>query len=272
MKARRKNAGQSKAREVFAEFAGASVKRAGRRERRKRPHNAIAEQIGVAILAGELAPGDTLANEDEASATLKVSRGAYREAIRTLAAKGLVQSRPKAGTKVCARGRWNLLDLDVLSWLFAREPDEKIIRDLFGLRMVIEPAAARLAAKAWTDHGFEALRQAMDMMVASEPSSEAWQQADKDFHETVIRLADNSFFTTLSAAISAAVRLTTKYKLRRPASVRNSTVEHLRVYEAIRSRDEELAGAQVEKLIRSALQSTLDERRASGKQSLKAAG
>jgi DNA-binding FadR family transcriptional regulator len=232
------------------------------RPRKQRPHNSIAQELGVAILAGDLAPGDTLASEDEAALSLNVSRGAYREAIRTLAAKGLVWSRPKTGTKVSPRDRWNLLDLDVLTWLFAREPDEQIIRDLFGLRRIFEPAAARLTALAWDDEGIAALRHALDGMIRHEPSSEAWQQSDKDFHDTIIRLTGNPFLITLSSGITAAVKLTTKYKLRRPEVVRNATIEHLRVYEAIRSRDPDLAALEVEKLIDSALESTLTERKA----------
>ena len=71
---------------------------------------------------------------------LAVSRTAYREAVRTLSAKGLVESRPKAGTRVSERGRWNLLDPDVLAWAFETEPGEAFIRDLFELRKIVEPA------------------------------------------------------------------------------------------------------------------------------------
>ena len=64
-----------------------------------------------------------------------------REAIQVLTAKGLVESRPKAGTRVLPRNRWNLLDPDVLAWAFAGEPDIQFVRDLFELRAIVEPAA-----------------------------------------------------------------------------------------------------------------------------------
>ncbi|HVI99491.1 MAG TPA: FadR/GntR family transcriptional regulator [Sphingomonas sp.] len=226
-----------------------------------RPHNAVARRLGIAILAGDYVPGDLLANEEEASAGLNVSRGAYREAIRTLAAKGLVQSRPKIGTRINPIERWNLLDTDVLTWLFAREPDERLINDLFGLRLMVEPEAARLAALNWTEEEFPRLRAAMEGLIGFEPSSERWQQADKDFHDTIIRMAGNAFLTTLAGAITTAVRLTTKYKLRVPGEVANSTIEHLRVYEAISVRDGDLAAEQAYKLIEGARETTLYERR-----------
>ena len=108
----------------------------------RRIHGSIAHELGVAIVTGRYSPGETLPGEVEFSEQLKVSRSAYREAIRILAAKGLVESRPKAGTRVSARDRWNLLDPDVLAWTFEREPGETFIRDLFELRMIVEPAAA----------------------------------------------------------------------------------------------------------------------------------
>ena len=84
--------------------------------------------------------------EIEASEALGVSRTAYREAIRILAAKGLIESRPKAGTRVTQRSRWNLLDPDVLGWAFESEPDLDLLESLFELRNIVESAAAALAA------------------------------------------------------------------------------------------------------------------------------
>jgi DNA-binding FadR family transcriptional regulator len=82
----------------------------------RRLHGAVAHKLGTAILSGKYAPGDTLSGEVEFSAMLDVSRTAYREAIQVLTAKGLVESRPKIGTRILPRSRWNLLDPDVLAW------------------------------------------------------------------------------------------------------------------------------------------------------------
>lgn len=117
-----------------------------RRGTGRRLHGAVAHKLGTAILSGDYAPGDTLSGEVEFSKSLDVSRSAYREAIQVLTAKGLVDSRPKIGTRVLPRSRWNLLDPDVLAWAFAGEPDLDFIRSLFELRGIIEPAAAALAA------------------------------------------------------------------------------------------------------------------------------
>src|SRR4051812_22408470 len=82
-----------------------------------RLHGTIARDLGVRIVSGRSRPGDLLDNEIQASERLKVSRTAYREAIRILNAKGLVHSRPKVGTRVSEPESWHLLDPDVLAWI-----------------------------------------------------------------------------------------------------------------------------------------------------------
>ena len=99
-----------------------------------RIHQAVARDLGTAILSGKFAPGDNLGGEIETAVELGISRTAYREAIRILIAKGMVESRPKAGTHVAPRKRWNHLAPEVLAWMFSGTPDEGFISDLFELR------------------------------------------------------------------------------------------------------------------------------------------
>ena len=127
-----------------------------------RIHGTIAHDIGVEIVSGIRKPGDIFGGEIEASDALDVSRTVYREAIRILAAKGLIESRPKAGTRVNPRSRWNLLDPDVLGWTFEGEPDTQFILDLFELRGIIEPAAAALAYGRRSKADMAAMRSALD--------------------------------------------------------------------------------------------------------------
>jgi DNA-binding FadR family transcriptional regulator len=87
-----------------------------------RIHQSVARDLGTAILSGKFAPGDNLGGEIESAGDLGISRTAYREAIRILIAKGMVESRPKAGTHVTPRKRWNLLDPEVLAWMSQARP------------------------------------------------------------------------------------------------------------------------------------------------------
>ena len=79
-------------------------------------HGRVIQDLGQAILSGEFAPGSTLPGQEECCARLGVSRTVLREALRVLAAKGLVDARPKAGTFVLPRENWNFLDPDILEW------------------------------------------------------------------------------------------------------------------------------------------------------------
>src|SRR4051812_45996852 len=97
-------------------------------------HGAVVHDIGVRILRGDLRPGDVLPAEEELGGELGVSRTVLREAIKVLAAKRLVESRPKTGTRVLPRGEWNLIDPDVLAWRLEADPDEQFFADVNELR------------------------------------------------------------------------------------------------------------------------------------------
>ncbi|RWF40725.1 MAG: FadR family transcriptional regulator, partial [Mesorhizobium sp.] len=97
-------------------------------------HATVVEQIGLRIVQGDFLPGEALPNADDSSEMLGVSRTVLREAIKVLAGKGLVESRPKTGTRVRPRSDWNFLDPDVLSWRYAGGVSAEDVRALFELR------------------------------------------------------------------------------------------------------------------------------------------
>ena len=75
----------------------------GTRARSLRLHGTIARKLGIEIVSGQYKPGDLLVGEIASSEQFEVSRTAYREAVRILAAKGLVDARPKVGTRTSIR-------------------------------------------------------------------------------------------------------------------------------------------------------------------------
>ena len=240
------------------------VRRRGERRRRvlvpgaprRRLHGKIADDLGIAILSGRHAPGSTLPNEIEASEKLRVSRTAYREAIRILAAKGLVESRPKAGTRVTARQRWNLLDADVLAWVFATEPSEQFIHGLFELREIVEPQAAALAAQRRTTDQLARMGHALEEMARYGLSTAEGRAADQSFHEEILKAAGNELLMTLTSSIGAAIRWTTIYKQRRHRLPRDPIPDHRKLYAAIAQGDATLAMEATRELLRLALEDT----------------
>ncbi|QNQ07774.1 FadR/GntR family transcriptional regulator [Sphingomonas alpina] len=222
----------------------------------RRLHGAIAHKIGTAIVSGVYAPGDILSSEVDFSEILDVSRGAYREAIQVLAAKGLVESRPKAGTRILPRSRWHLLDPDVLAWAFAGEPDTEFVRDLFELRAVVEPAAARFAAERRDRGDLKAMKDALAAMRRHTLATDAGRAADRDFHDAILRATRNDVLMSLSASIGAAVSWTTQYKQRARALPRNPIPDHAKVYDAITAGNGDAADAAMRALVNLAFDDT----------------
>jgi DNA-binding FadR family transcriptional regulator len=198
-----------------------------------RIHQAIAQKLGTAILAGEYQPGDSLSGEIEQSLALGVSRTPYREAIRILVAKGLLECRPKAGTHVTPRERWNLLDPDILAWTFTSKPDESFVRDLFELRNLLEPAAAELASARHNPEQIETMRSALADMRTHGLRTEAGQAADQQFHRALLAAAGNRALASLSSSVGAAVRWTTHYKQRANPNPRDGVPDHEAVFDQI---------------------------------------
>jgi DNA-binding FadR family transcriptional regulator len=220
---------------------------------RPRLHGTIARAIGIEIVSGERPPGYIFGGEIEASEKLSVSRGAYREAMRILAAKGLIESRPKAGTRVSPRSQWNVLDPEVLAWSFESAPQPHFVHGLFELRELIEPGAAALAAKNRTDDHLVLLRVALDEMARFPLETAEGQAADQQFHRTLFAATGNEPLLALASPIGAAVRWTTRFKTRDGPLLRDPVPDHQRVYEAIAAGDPRRARIAMRELIRWAL-------------------
>jgi DNA-binding FadR family transcriptional regulator len=215
----------------------------------RRLRGAVAHHLGSAIVSGKLPPGSRLTGEVANSEALNVSRSAYREAVQVLTAKGLVESRPKVGTRVLPRSRWNLLDPTVLAWAFTGEPDVGFVRDLFELREVVEPAVARLAAERRSEAELEEMKQALAEMRQHTLATEEGRTADREFHEAMLRATHNDVMMALTASIGAAVNWTTVFKQRLRKLPRDPVPDHERVLDAIAAGDGEAAAAAMRALV-----------------------
>ncbi len=214
-----------------------------------RLHQSVAQDLGIAILSGVYQPGAHFAGEIAQSAAMGVSRTAYREAIRILTAKGLLESKPKAGTHVMPRERWNLLDPDMLAWMFLGTPNEQFIRDLFELRNLLEPAAAKLAAERRTPEQLLIMQAAIADMRTCGLATPAGQAADQRFHATLLAASGNQALATLASSVGAAVQWTTNFKQRATSNPRDPLPEHNAVYDAIATGDKARAFDAMEDLI-----------------------
>jgi DNA-binding FadR family transcriptional regulator len=218
-----------------------------------RIHQALAKKLATKILSGRLKPGDSLGGEVEQSEALGLSRTAYREAMRILIAKGLVESKPKTGTHVTPRARWNLLDPEILAWIFSGQPDQRFARDLFELRRIIEPAAAALAAERRTEAHLKRMREGVAGMQRFGLATEEGREADQLFHHAILEATGNEALTSLSSSVGAAVTWTTYFKQRNQKNPRDALPDHERVLAAIEGGNAKRAHAAMCELVDAAL-------------------
>ncbi|MCE7797075.1 FadR family transcriptional regulator [Sphingobium sufflavum] len=204
-------------------------------------HDRVATSIGVEIATGVIPAGSLLPTEMEAAERFKVSRTAYREAIRALAGKGLVSSRPKTGTRVNPRRDWALLDPELLGWMFAKTPTPASIRSLFELRRIVEPSAAALAAEKRTAEQLSAMGHALEEMAEHGLDKAEGQQADGRFHALILEATGNEFLLALTDSISTAIRWTTILKFAASKAPRNPMMLHRDLFSAIADRDPDRA-------------------------------
>jgi DNA-binding FadR family transcriptional regulator len=221
-------------------------------ERRAPVHTTIARDLGISIVTGQREPGTILPSEVELAEQFDVSRSAIRESMRILAAKGLVESRQKAGTRVRDRSEWHLLDPLLLAWMFEGVPPRKFVQSLFQLRLIVEPAAAELAATSRNAQQLSRMGHALEEMAQHGLVSEQGQRADQQFHAIILEATGNEMLVSLSASISAAVRWTTFFKYRSTRRFSDPMPQHRLLFEAIANADPAAARQATVELVRQA--------------------
>ncbi|GAB3352665.1 FadR/GntR family transcriptional regulator [Amycolatopsis echigonensis] len=208
------------------------------------------ETLAARILSGEWREGmvlDLPALREE----LDISLTALREALKVLAAKGMIGARQKHGTFVQPRENWQLLDADVMRWQTTARGNAGLLDELAEVRAVVEPAAARMAAERATAEDLAALESALDAMVAA-PDLEASVEADLAFHRSLLAAAHNNFLLQIERVI--AIGLAERDKLVHSAGPTDDPApSHRRVLDAIAAHDPSAAEtAMLDLLVKSA--------------------
>jgi len=211
------------------------------RTRRQGIANLVLAEIGERIVRGEPGAGEVLANEWSLMREHGVSRTAVREAVKTLAGKGLLETRPRTGTRVLPRERWNLLDPDVLEWLFAGPQSAASMRHLHEVRCIIEPAAAALAAERATREEIARLGACCAIMDAAGDDVGAFSRADLEFHTVLLRATRNPFVINFATAIEASLLAFFRTTGTDPAAFDSGRPRHRGLYIAISQRDPDAA-------------------------------
>ena len=165
-------------------------------------HGQTVEAVAKRILSGELAVGDTI-DIGTVEREYDVSLSVVREAMRVLAAKGLVGARQKRGTFVRPRTDWHLLDQDVIRWQF-ETPDKNLLDNLAEMRGIIEPAAARIAAERRKKYDLEELQAALDEMESAQDPAAA-VEADLRFHRALLAATHNELLRRMEVILATGL-------------------------------------------------------------------
>jgi DNA-binding FadR family transcriptional regulator len=216
--------------------------------RGERLHHSLAQDIGARILRGDYAPGSLLPNEAEWCDTYGVSRTAVREAIKMLAAKGLIVSRPKIGSRVRPREAWNLLDRDVLAWYWAASDQHHFLSNVQQMREILEPEVAALAALNHTDSQLAAIESAYMGMVDSTNTAD-WNVNDVKFHLAILGAAGNELLIPLGFMIESALGNMFEYTASHNEELRAALPLHEAILVAIRRRNPTAARRAVRALL-----------------------
>jgi DNA-binding FadR family transcriptional regulator len=228
----------------------------------------VIEGVGRAIVGGTYAPGALVPKEAELTEEYGVSRTSVREAMRVLAAKGLVDIRQKIGTRVRRTEQWNVFDADILRWYSDEGQDEGVLRDLVELRQIIEPQAARLAAGRAGMDDFRRLDAALRTMAAAIPDRDAYAHADVEFHLAVYAASHNVLVRQFGAVVADFMYLSFSVQQETatdPDRLRADVDQHAAVLRAIhRGSGEQAAEAMLDVVLdgKSALIQALGEVRA----------
>ncbi|CAH2808909.1 MAG: Transcriptional regulator, GntR family [uncultured Caballeronia sp.] len=199
-------------------------------------HGRVAYELGTEILCGDFPPASTLSREAELMERFGVSRTVLREALRTLTSKGLIELRPKIGTRVRPRQAWNFLDADVLEWYSRVAKPLQFALKLQEMREMIEPYAAALAAANHDDDSLARLGDAHRAMLEARNVDE-WVRADLRFHLSVLNACSNELLVPLGTLIERTLEAQLRLNARRAGGFNASMAEHTAVFDAIVARN-----------------------------------
>lgn len=211
-------------------------------------HSATTRALALRLIRADgCAPPLALPNEADLCRELGVSRTVVRESVKVLADKGMLEVRPRTGTRARPRGEWNLLDPDILAWRAEARPDAAFLRDLCEVRLAIEPTAAGFAALRATPEEIAAIARCLDRRAAG-PARESID-LDLEFHSAVVAACHNPLLMELSGAIRQPFRTALALTSRAPGAAELGLEAHRALLAAIERRDPLAARSAADRIV-----------------------
>lgn len=214
--------------------------------RRRNLFAQVVEELGTRIVRGDIRPDTAFPKEADLESEFGVSRSVIREAVKTLAAKGLIESRTRTGIRVLPPIHWNLLDAEALAWRYAAMPPVQFFGELFEVRLMIEPEASALAAERATPRDLAEIDAAFREMSEASQADTSGVEADLRFHRGILAASHNPLLLQMGNLIGVGLSISHRFS-------RESFViflpQHKAVADAIRRGEAETARQTMRRLL-----------------------
>lgn len=209
-----------------------------RKVRRPRVMPDVVRALATDILGGRHAPGTLLPREADLCTEYGVSRTVIREALKVLAAKGLVLGRPKVGTMVCDPDVWNIIDAQLIEWHSPATMDHRLVDAILETRRAIEPIAAEFAAVRATMQEIADVEAAWRGMADCVGDVDGFTRHDIDYHRIIYAASHNPIFRQIGNLIDPALRFALQASAEHSVDERSASIQaHYVLVEALRLRD-----------------------------------
>jgi GntR family transcriptional repressor for pyruvate dehydrogenase complex len=205
-----------------------------------KPQEILANQLRKNILRGEIPEGQLLPSERDLVERTGLSRGAVREALRTLSGEGLVQTKHgrSGGSMVTLPGHESMAAA-IGRFVQGRRIS---LRSLQETREVLEPFLARLAAEKRTDEQLVQIQGLHAELVASANDFRAFALLNVKWHNAIAQASGNELLATLLYSISHGVEIATMAEeYDTPETRREVILIHGRITDAIERRNAQAA-------------------------------
>jgi DNA-binding GntR family transcriptional regulator len=184
-------------------------------------HTQIAAHVREAIVRGELRPGERLKTE-EIARQFGISRIPVREALHSLVAEGFVTLSPQRGA-------------------FVAELSVEDIEEIYLLRCLLEPAAARLAVANLTPELVDRLVKIVEEMEAAEGDQPRWMDLDRTFHLTLYAASGQPRLYRMITQLRANSERYSAHYITSPQYLPGARTRHRELLEAYIRADADLA-------------------------------
>jgi GntR family transcriptional regulator, transcriptional repressor for pyruvate dehydrogenase complex len=197
----------------------------------------IIAQISDALVAGELKPGDRLPPERELAEQFGVSRTVIRDAVKTLAGRGILHVKHGAGIFVTTSEENAIGRLGALSDILPLQGVS--LRDLFEIRKVLEAEGAEWAARRRNDYHLKRLRGILEDAYRNSENLELLSERDAQFHVAIAEASQNLVLVRVMLTLLDLLAKSRRESLSIPGRAKLSLKDHERIVGEIEAQTHE---------------------------------